>query len=161
MAAASGVKVGIKCKVYRNTGTYGSPTWTEVTLIRDATMSCPWDLVDASSRAHRVKLFAKTMQDVTVNIVMRADDADAAAIAFYAASQEETVLDLLVLEGPISTEGSSGVRAHFVVNLANQDHGSGSVVYNTYDLKPGYSSEGNPKYVVMGATSTINASDPG
>lgn len=161
MAAASGVKVGIKCKVYRNTGTYGSPTWTEITLIRDATMSCPWDLVDASSRAHRVKLFAKTLEDITVNVVLRADDADAAAIALYAAAHEDTALDLLVLDGPIATEGSSGLRAHFIVNLTGQDQGSGSVVYNTYDLKPAFSSEGNPKYVVMGATSTINASDPG
>lgn len=161
MAAASGVKVGIKSKIYRNTGTYGSPTWTEITLVRDGTLNVPWDLADASTRATRVKLNAKTMLDLTFNCAVRADDADAGAVALFGAAFEDTVIDVLALDGPISTEGSSGVRFHALVNMTSQDQGAGSVVYNTYDLKPGFSTEGYPKYIVTGSSSALTAADPG
>ena len=32
MAATAGAKAGIDGAVYRNTGTYGSPTWTEMPI---------------------------------------------------------------------------------------------------------------------------------
>ncbi len=33
--------LGFQCKLYRNTGTYGAPTWTEVTRIRDNKLNIP------------------------------------------------------------------------------------------------------------------------
>lgn len=161
MAATSFVKQGIKAVIYRNTGTYGSPTWTAVTLVRDLTVSAPWDMSDASTRASRVKLSAKTMMDITIGIVLRADDLDAAAVALYSAAFEDTAIDFLVLDGLISVEGSSGIRCHMLTNLTSQDQGSGNVIYNNYDLKPTYSSEGVPKMIVTGATSALTATDPG
>lgn len=153
--ATSAVKAGIACKAYRNTGTYGSPTWTAADIVRDAQPAFPWDLVDASARATRAKLYGKTQIDLGFQLVCRADDADTAYGLFVDASfSPTTVIDMMLLDGPISTEGVRGVRAHWLFNLTGQPQGAGDNVYSTFDIKPGYSTEGYPKSVVMGASST-------
>jgi hypothetical protein len=154
-AASSAVKPGIQAKVYRNTGSYGTPTWTVANLVRDAQPAFPWDMVDASARATRAKLSGKTQIDLSVQIVCRADDADTAYQAFVdAAFSPTTVVDMMILDGPISTEGVRGVRAHWLFSLSGQPQGAGDNVYSTFDLKPGFSSDGVPASVTMGASST-------
>lgn len=153
--AASATKPGIACVAYRNTGTYGSPTWSAATNIRDVQPAFPWDLVDASSRATRAKLYGKTQIDVGFQAVVRADDADSAYGAFVdAAFSPTTVIDMMILDGPIATEGVRGIRAHFLFSLSGQPQGAGDMVYSTFDLKPGFSTAGVPSSVVMGASST-------
>lgn len=154
MAATSAPKTGINSGGYRNTGTYGSPTWSEMTLIRDVSPAMPWDMGDASSRATRAKLYTKTQCDIGYQVVMRADDADAAYQAMYDASVSPTaVVDLMLLDGDITTEGAMGVRAEFNVIFVSQTQGAGDVVYTTFELKPAPSNNGVPKSVKMGAAS--------
>lgn len=154
MAAASAIKVGIGAGCYRNTGTYGSPTWTEGTLVRDATPNAPWNMGDASSRATRAVLEAKTQIPLKIQIVVRADDADAFYLALWAAAMSPTtLLDMMILDGDIATEGVMGFRAHWNVNFSTQSQGAGDVEYTTFDLSPGYHTDGVPKSVVMGASS--------
>lgn len=154
MAAASAVKPAIEGVVLRNTGTYGSPTWTEIELVRDVNPAMPWDMGDASSRATRAKLYNKTQIDIPYSIVVRADDADTGYVALFDASvSPTTVIDMMILDGPISTEGAMGIRCHFLVNFASQTGGAADNCYTTFDLKPGYSSAGVPKSVKMGASS--------
>lgn len=152
--AAAGVKAGIAAKAYRNTGTYGSPTWTAADLVRDVQPAFPWDMVDASSRATRAKLYGKTQIDLAIQLVVRADDADTAYQAFVdAAFSPTTLIDMMILDGPVTAEGARGVRAHFNFSLSGQPQDAGSIVYSTFDIKPGYSTDGVPKSVSMGAAS--------
>ena len=154
MAATSAVKPGIAGGVYRNTGSYGSPTWTEVTLVRDVSPTFPWDMADASVRATRAKLYAKTQVDLGFSIVIRADDADTGYVALFdAAMSPTTLIDMMILDGDIATEGAMGIRMHANVSMGSQTQGAGDIVYTTFDLKPGYSSDGVPKSVKMGASS--------
>jgi hypothetical protein len=161
MAATDGVRTGIGCKMYRNTGSYGTPTWTEIGHVRDVSAGAPWDLVDASIRAARVKVYAATQVDFAISAVVRKNDADAGYQALRAAADEGTALDLLVLDGAVTNEGARGFRAHFIPSLTGQDQAIGAVVYDTFDLKPSYSVDGNPKYAVVGASSSVTFSDPG
>lgn len=157
MAASSAVKPGINAAVYRNSGSYASPTWTEVTLIRDVTINGPWNLADASIRATKAVLQAKTQIALTGQIVIRADDADAGYQALWDASCLSTssgLLDLLILDGDIATEGAMGFRAHWNINFSSQDQGAGNVVYTTFDIAPGWSSDGYPSKCEMGAASS-------
>jgi hypothetical protein len=159
MAAASGVKAGIAAKAYRNTGTYGSPTWAAANIVRDAQPAFPWDLVDASSRATRAKLYGKAQVDLAVQLVCRADDADAAYQAFVdAAFSPTTLIDMLILDGALTLEGARGVRAHFLFSISGQPQGAGDLVYTTFDLKPGVDPAGNvPASITVGASSAITA----
>lgn len=164
MAATSAVKPAIKAVIYRNTAVstpYATPTWTAMTLVRDVSISRPWDFGDASVRATRVKLYAPTQMDFAVTMTMRCDDLDAAYLAVDAAAVSGTALDLLILDGPITTEGTRGVRAHFHISDTGQDQAIGNVLYKNYELKAGFSSDGNPKTISVGASSALTATDPG
>ena len=154
MAATSSVKPGIAAKVYRNTGTYGSPTWTAMNLARSVNDNSKWDTADASSREGRARLYAKTQVDLPHDIEMRADNADTGYVAMYAAWASATaVVDLLILDGPITDEGAMGIRAEFIVCGRPQNQGAGDVIYTTFPLMPTWTSNGVPKSVVMGAAS--------
>jgi len=161
MAATSAVKPAIKAVVYRNTGTDGTPTWTAQTIIRDVNVSKPWDFGDASTRASRAKLFHPTQMDIQVTMTARCDDADAGYVAIDNAACSAAMLDLLILDGPITTEGSRGVRAYFHVSDTGQDQAIGNILYKNYEFKPGFNTNRLPQYVVMGSGSSITATDPG
>jgi hypothetical protein len=154
MAATSAMKPGIGGRRYRNTGTYGSPTWTAQLLDLDVISSLPWDFVEAGSRETRAKLYMKARADMQIQVKSRSDDADTGAVAILAAAMSPTaVLDCLVLNGLITVEGASGFRAEFLVNLTGEPQEADGSIYHTYDLKPTWTANGYPKTVVMGAAS--------
>jgi len=156
MAAVAGAKPAIAGVVYRNTGTYGSPTWTAQPLVKDVTPSTGWDMSDASVRGTRAKLYLKTQIDLGFQIMMRADDADADYAAWVdAAVSPATKLDLLILDGPITAEGARGTRGEFVVSIPSQAQAIGDVVYTTFEVKPapGTVISDYPKAVKMGPAS--------
>lgn len=154
MAAAAGSKAGINASAYRNTGTFGLPTWTAVGLIRTVTPGGAWDFADASARETRVKLFGKTQVDLSGQMECRADDADTAYVALLAAAMSQTaVIDFLILNGPITKEGASGFRGEMLLSYAGESQGLGDNVYTQLDYKPAWTSNGYPKSVVMGASS--------
>ncbi len=155
MAATSAVKPGIAAVVYRNTGTYGSPTWTAMTLVRSVSDNSKWDTGDTSTRASRAKTAAKTQVDLPHDIEMRADDADTAYVAMFAAWASPTsVVDLLILDGAIATEGAMGIRAEFIVCGRPQNQGAGDIIYTSFPIMPAWTANGPPKSVVMGAASS-------
>jgi hypothetical protein len=169
MAAARGVKTGVNSKVYRNTASggteYATPTWTVVDHIKDATAPQPWDMVDASVRASRVKLYHPTQKDLAPTILVRCDDVDGGYLAFRQAAEEGTTLDLLILDGPITVEGSRGFRAFFHVSETGQDQAIGNVLYSAFDLKPGFGVDDSdapvyPRIAVTGASSAVTYTIP-
>lgn len=155
MAAASEVKVGVRARAYRNTGTYGSPTWVAMGLVKDVTPSMPWDWVEAGARETNAKLYAKARADLGVQFTMRADDLDAAynAVADAAASQTATI-DIMFLNAAITKEGCRGFRTEWLINLTGEPQEIDGSIYDQFEAKPTWTANGFPKTVVMGATST-------
>lgn len=162
MAATSGNKAGVKAKLYRNTGTYGTPTWTELTFVRDVNIGQPWDFSEASIRATRVKLYAPSQKDFAPTVTVKCDNADPGYIALCAVDVTAGVIDTLVLDGALTDEGARGVRAHFHYSDTGQDQSVGvGAMYKTFEMKPGFSSEGWPMGVVVGASSALTMTAPG
>lgn len=161
MAATSAVKPAIKAVVYRNTGTYGSPTWTAIDFVRDANIGKPWDFGDASIRATRVKLYHPTQMDIAPSLTVRCDDANAGYLALESSANSGSPIELLILDGPIATEGVRGVRASFHVSDTGQDQAIGNVLYKNFELKPAFSTDAYPKYVVTGSGSALTETAPG
>lgn len=155
MAAVSAIKVGVRARAYRNTGSYGSPTWTAMNLIKDVTPSMPWDWVEAGARETNAKLYAKARADLGVSFTMRADDADTGynAVADAACSQT-TVMDILFLNAAITVEGCRGFRAEWLINLTSEGQEIDGSIYDQFEAKPTWTSNGYPKTVVMGSGST-------
>jgi len=109
------VVTGLNCKLYRNTGTYGSPTWNELPNVRDVTLNQTSDTADASKRASSYKLNVTTLKDLSVNFemvyVVSDDDWTTLKTAFYAG----TAIEFAIVNGPIATSGTLGVRGTFQV----------------------------------------------
>lgn len=154
MAEASAVKVAILAAVYRNAGTYGTPTWTFIGLVRDVTPSMKWNRSDASARQTKAVLQAKTQMAISGQIVVRADDADAGYQALFDAAMatSASALDLMILDGLITVEGAKGVRAHMNLDFV-QNQSIGEVIYTTFDYDPAWHADGYPSKVEMGAAS--------
>lgn len=155
MAAASANKPGIGAKRYRNTGTYGSPSWTAQNFDLSVTCNMPWDWVEAGNRATRAKLWMKARTELRFSVVAKSDDADVGAVAILAAAMSPTVvLDSLVLNGLISVEGVSGYRGEMLVNLDQEPQEADGSIYHTYELRPTFTTNAvGPSTVVMGAGS--------
>lgn len=147
------MSLGILSKVYRNTGSYGSPTWTEVTLVSDVTVTPSWDKGDGSVRASRVKQSAKTQMGLEMSVKIRVDLTDAGYLAFLSGLHSDTLLDLMILDGPSTTNGVQGYRADFGVFSGSEDQSMGAVLYRDFSIEPGVSS--NPAKSV-----TVSAGAP-
>lgn len=139
-----GARLGVNAKLYVNTGSYDSPTWTEVAGISDLTVKTAWDQGEASTRASRVKKAAKTMLDLEVSGKILADGTDTNGyLAFLTALYGDTPLDLLVLNGANdASPASKGWRADWHVFGGDEDQGLGAVIYDSFTLKPALSSHG-------------------
>lgn len=130
-------KLGIDCKAYyRSGGNYASPTWTEITAVRDATLNVPWDLVDAPSRGSRVKEQMKTILGLDCDLSVKASDTDTGFIALWDAAVGQASVDMLFLNGGTSQNGARGFRYHALITSANEDQGIGNAVYQEMKAVP-------------------------
>ena len=159
MATASANKPGIGGRRYRNTGSYGSPTWTAQLFDLSVTPSMPWDFVEGGMRSTRAKTYMKARADLSIQVMAKVDDSDAGALAILAAAMSPTtVIDCLVLNGLISVEGVSGFRGEFLVNLTGEPQEADGSIYVSFDLKPTWTLNAvGPSTVIMGAGSSITA----
>jgi len=157
MAAASAAKLGIKCNAYRNTGSYGTPVWSAMTAVVDASVNPSWKEGDSSSRASRAELAEATMLALALELNVKADDLFADYIALWNQFAAATAggMDLLVLNGDQAVEGVRGWRAFFQIFGAPEEQGKDNVVYDKFSLKPCFNVGGYPKYAVVGPASAI------
>ena len=107
------MKLGLTAKAYRNTGSFGSPTWVEVSNIQDLDLGDTMDSFDATIRGSGgFDESEPTIRKVEINWNMK-NNADAGMIAFRTAYAARAAVDLQFLDGPIATTGSHGVRGRF------------------------------------------------
>lgn len=154
-------KRGRDFKLYRNTDDPydSSPTWSEVTNVRDLSRSIEKLLANASIRGSEWVLQVATQKqlEITFQMVYDPDDThyDAMETAFY--DDAIHLEEFLILDGPIGTVGSKGLRVHaeisnFSVNEALEDVGLTDVT-----LVPGYAPTNLPRRVhVVTAGSVVD-----
>lgn len=155
MPAVSANKPGIGGRVYRNTATYGSPTWTHLDRVLNVTTAQPWDLVEAGGRFTRSKVYMAARTDPQITLEVKADDADTGYLALRSAAAAGTSVDMMILDGLISIEGVHGWRGEWIPSLTGSPQNADGSIYDTFDLKPTWTTNaGGPSTVVMGASST-------
>lgn len=141
---AAGAKLGLKCKLYLNTASFGSPTWTAVACVSDFALNAKWDAGEASTRESRMKLWLKTLLDLGFTGKLRASDTgDTSYTTISAALLTDAALDIMVLNGDKTTTGVWGFRAACQVHSANEDQGLGAVVFDDIEFKPAPNTDGN------------------
>jgi hypothetical protein len=101
---------GIDCKVYRNTATYGSPTWALVNPTIEVTVNLENSTFDASNRDSNYRLQLPALTDISVDFRFHKDKDDADFLALETAAQTRANLDLLILDGLQTVGASDGWR---------------------------------------------------
>lgn len=143
-------KLGIKCKALRNTASYASPTWSPINCISEFSVEAAWDEGEANSRETRIKLAMKTMLALGFTGKLRASNVnDANYTVIIAALLTDTALDLMILNGDETTNGVTGFRVSCQVFSANEDQGTGVVVYDEVRFKPTPNADSNYSSVLV------------
>lgn len=102
---------GYASKLFRNTGTYGSPTWAEITDVKDLTYTMEDTMHDATTRAHSgYKGYIQTLRNIEITWGMNYDTSDTQYVALRTAFLARTAVEFLVLDGA-NTSPSQGIRA--------------------------------------------------
>lgn len=129
-------RIGQSHKLFRNTGTAGSPTWDEITAVADVELSATADASESSTRASRIRSYVAGMLDfsVTATMILVATEADYTAIrtAFF----NGTALDLAIADGPIATTGTRYFRSGFVVTSFSQSEPLNGTVTLSVEFRP-------------------------
>jgi hypothetical protein len=153
-------KLGITSALYyRSSGNFGTPTWTALTDIGDLAVNAQWDVAEANTRASRIKSESKTLLGLEVTGRLKSQDASASYNAVVEAFLSGTSnIDILVLDGTNTTNGSRGFRFEAVVTQANQDQALTNALFLDLRFAPdGFSSNNfQSALVTAGAAAFTN-----
>ena len=137
-----GVKLGLDAKLYRNTGTHGSPTWNEVTNVKDLTLNLEAGEADVSTRGNggwRANI--ATLKDASLEFEMVWDTADDDFTAIRTAFLTNGSIEFAVLDGGSAVAGSQGLRALMAITNFSRSEPLEEAITVSVTAKPTYSTD--------------------
>jgi hypothetical protein len=146
------VPLGLDCRLYRNTGTYETPTWVLMTMIRDNTLGLESSEADVTSRAnagwratvptlHEGSLEFEMLDKRTVSPT---DDISVIQDAWL----NRTPIEFAVMNGPINVVTSRGLRGTF--NIMTFSRGEALEEGVTYSVSAMVGQSDNPPEFIVG-----------
>jgi hypothetical protein len=130
--------LGLDAKLYLNTGSYASPSWSEATKCRSVTVSLEKGTADVSVRGNNGwRATQGTLKDITIEFELVVSGADTIFTAIKNAFFNNTNVDMLALDGNVVTTGSQGPRAEYqVINFSRNEPLEDALTYSV-SLKAG------------------------
>jgi len=111
--------LGLNAKIYVNTGTTQTPTWTELDLAMDVTINMEKATTDISTRASNGwRENAGTLKDMTIDTSLRYDVTNAGfqkVKDVFLASGDS--VEVVALDGDIQNAGQEGIK--FTADVSN------------------------------------------
>jgi len=147
------VPLGLDCKLYYNDGTYDSPDWQEMTSVKDVTLGVEKNTADVTTRGNDGwRAIATALKDGTIDFQMNwdttKDDFSAVQDAFF----NDTTLELAVMDGDITDDGSEGLRATCEIVTFNRNEPLEEAVTVDVQAKPALATN-PPEWYVVGESS--------
>ncbi len=146
------IRLGLNAKLYRNTGSYASPTWNEIGNVKDVTLNLESAEADVTVRANNGwRATVPTLKDASVEFEMVWDTADEDFQAIRDAYLNNTTLEVLALDGPVSGAGSTGnqgLRAVCNVTGFSRSEPLEEALSVSVTVKPAYSANPPTWHVV-------------
>ena len=134
-----GFKLGMEARLYRNTGTYETPAWTEIDNVKDVTLNLETGEADVTTRANNGwRATAATLKDGSVEFEMVWDTADAGFTAIQEAYFDNTSIEFAVMDGDIATSGTQGLRATMAVTNFSRNEPLEEAITVSVTIKPTY-----------------------
>jgi hypothetical protein len=129
-------KLGLNAKLYYNTGSYGTPTWTLCDFMKDVSLELSSAEADATTRANGGwKATLATLQDASLTFTAPHDVSITAYAAFVDAWYDRTPLELLILDQAVATAGATGLRASFIITGMTEGQPIEDIQANDFTLK--------------------------
>ena len=132
-------RLGLDCKLYRNTGTYETPVWNEVPNIRDNELALDKDEADVSTRGGGGwEQVVASLKKGSVEFDMVWDTADDDFLAFLTAFLDNSTIEIAAMDGGIAVVGSQGLRATCMVTKCSRKEELKNAVMASVAIKPTY-----------------------
>ena len=106
-------KAGTVAQLYRNTGSWGSPTWVAQKVSALKFTDKPGAMFDTSDRTISVNTKVGTRYEWMLEFEFIWDAGDAGIVAIVAAMQSNGGIELLVTDDAVATSGTKGLRAEW------------------------------------------------
>jgi hypothetical protein len=133
-------RLGLDCKIYRNTGSYASPVWEEIENTRDVDYNLEHGEADLTTRGNNGwEAIVATLKRGSFEWGMVYDTADADFTALEAAWFAKTAVDFAFVDGDIAVPGTKGIRATCQLFGFGQNQALAEGVQVAVTAKPTYS----------------------
>ncbi len=106
---------GKKGSINVNAASHASPSWTRIPKVGNLKMPAEWDTIDAMDRDSDFKTFLLSFLDITVEFDLNYDHTNVVHQQLRTDCLAGTVREYAVLNGPLTTSGSIGFRAEFLI----------------------------------------------
>jgi len=142
--------LGMNAKLYYNTATYGTPTWTLITNVRDLTLNLDSESADVTTRANSGwKTEVVTLRSASITFQAIYDKSDTASQALFDAYLAGTIKDFAVADAAIATSGTEYFRAECYVKAATITQPLTDAIKHDFTLTPTSTSNGNPGWTTV------------
>jgi hypothetical protein len=148
-----GERVGIDCKLYRNTGTIATPVGVLVESVRDVKVPREWTTAEFKTRQRAKIRHRKVLLNESVTFQMEVNPSDVAETANFDAihaaflSQTSTV-KLMMLDTLLATSGAQGLHETFQVTKCEVNQELEDAVLYDIECKLGLDDEDGEWLVV-------------
>lgn len=145
------VRIGLDGKLYRNSGTFGSPSWVVLEKVNDLALTLEMNEVDASDRSSVWEMVEKGLGKATVTFDYgyHEDDATNWQLLLTTFLDRDTPLEFAVMDGPIDTSGEIGWRITAHVMKASEKQDKEGRLMLDVELKPAPNADGNPQQITV------------
>ncbi len=132
-------KLGMEGKLYYNAGSYATPDWKELKNVKDVTLNMEKGEADVTTRGNAGwRATVGTLKEGSLEFEMVWDTEDEGFAALQAAWFGDTPVEMAVMDGPIATSGSQGLRATMSVISFSRKEPLEEAMSVSVSVKPTY-----------------------
>jgi len=143
------IKLGMEARLYRNTGTYAVPSWTEIEPVKDVTINLETGEADVTTRGNDGwRATQATLKDGSIEFEAIWDDDDAGFAALQTAYFANSTIEILALNDEVTESGATGLRATMSVTNFTRNEPLEEAITASVTLKPAYSENAPEWYEV-------------
>jgi predicted secreted protein len=143
------IKLGMEAKLYRNSGSFATPAWSELENVKDLTLNLEAGEADVTTRGNGGwRATVATLKDGSIEFDMVWDTADANFTSIKDAFFGGTAVEFAVMDGNITTTGSQGLRASMSITGFSRSEALEEAIMVNVTAKPTYSAN-PPEWMVV------------
>ena len=143
-------RLGMDAKLYRNSGSYATPTWEEIGNGKDVTLNLEKGEADVTTRANNGwRATVGTLKDASIEFQMVWDTLDSDFDAIRQAFFNNTPIEFAVMDGVITDPDSEGLRATFDIFNFTRNEALEEAILVDVTIKPTYA-DNAPEWMTGG-----------